>query len=89
MALDNHFRAEFGGYGDVAAITEEQRIPQGWVVGTLDECVATLAAFIRQYRMTGIVCWAVPPVLRSDPMNRHLEHSATEPVPRLKAMSSG
>jgi hypothetical protein len=37
MALYTHFRAEPGGYGVVAGITEELRTPQGWVVGTLDK----------------------------------------------------
>lgn len=89
MALYNQFRAESGGHGGVAGITEEQRIPQGWIVDTLDECVAKMAAFIREYGLTDIVCWAVPPGIRPDQMNRHLERYATELVPRLKAMFSG
>jgi alkanesulfonate monooxygenase SsuD/methylene tetrahydromethanopterin reductase-like flavin-dependent oxidoreductase (luciferase family) len=89
MALYNQFRAVSGGHGGVACITEEQRIPQGWVVGTLDECVARMAAFIREYGLTDIVCWAVPPGLRPDQMNRHLERYARDLAPRLKAMFPG
>ena len=89
MALYNPCRAESGGHGGVAGITDEQRIPQGWIVGTLDECVAKLVAFIREYGLTDIVCWAVPPGLRPDQMNRHLERYARDLVPRLKAMFPG
>ena len=89
MALYNQFRAESGGHGGVAGITEEQRIPQGWIVGTLDECVARMAAFITEYGLTDVVCWAVPPGMRPDQMNRHLERYARELVPRLKAMFPG
>ena len=89
MALYNRFRAESGGHGGVAGITAEQRIPQGWIVGTLDECIARMAAFIREYGLTDIVTWAVPPGLRPEQMDPHLERYATELVPRLKAMFPG
>jgi alkanesulfonate monooxygenase SsuD/methylene tetrahydromethanopterin reductase-like flavin-dependent oxidoreductase (luciferase family) len=89
MALYNEFRAVSGGHGGMAGITQEQRIPQGWIIGNLDECVAQMAAFIREYGFTDIVCWAVPPGMRPDQMNRHLERYATELVPRLKAMFPG
>jgi len=88
MALYERFRAESGGHGGVPGITQEQRIPQGWIVGTLDECVAKTAAFIREYGLTDIVTWAVPPGLRPDQMNRHLERYAAELVPRLKQLFS-
>jgi hypothetical protein len=48
-----------------------------------------MAAFIREYGLTDVVCWAVPPGLRPDQMNRHLERYARELVPRLKAMFPG
>jgi alkanesulfonate monooxygenase SsuD/methylene tetrahydromethanopterin reductase-like flavin-dependent oxidoreductase (luciferase family) len=88
MALYERFRAESGGHGGVPGITQEQRIPQGWIVGTLDECVAKTAALIREYGLTDIVTWAVPPGLRPDQMNRHLERYAAELVPRLKQLFS-
>ena len=89
MALYNQFRAVSGGHGGVAGITDEQRIPQGWVVGDLEHCVAAMAAFIREYGLTDVVCWAVPPGLRPGDMDRHLERYARELVPRLRAMFPG
>ena len=89
MALYNAFRAESGGHGGVAGIAQDQRIPQNWIIGDLDACVAQMAAFIREYGFTDVVCWAVPPGLRPDQMNRHLERYATELMPRLKAMFPG
>ena len=35
-----------------------ERIPQTWVVGDVDHCVAELAAFIEEYGLTDIVTWA-------------------------------
>lgn len=89
MAVYNRFRAESGGHGGVAGITEEQRIPQGWVVGNADHCVATLAAFIREYGLTDLVTWAVPPGLRPDQMNASLERYASVVAPRLRQMFGG
>jgi len=89
MALYEQFRAESGGHGSVPGVTQEQRIPQGWIVGTLDECVAKTAMFIREYGLTDIVTRAVPPRLRPDQTNRPLERYAAELVPRLKQLSSG
>jgi hypothetical protein len=48
-----------------------------------------MAAFIREYGLTDIVCWAVPPGLRPDQMAPHLQRYAQELVPRLKAMFPG
>ncbi|MSP05677.1 MAG: LLM class flavin-dependent oxidoreductase [Acetobacteraceae bacterium] len=89
MAVYNRFRAESGGHGGVAGITEEQRIPQGWVIGTADHCVATLAQFIREFGLTDIVSWAVPPGMRPDQMNPSLERYAREVAPRLRQMFPG
>jgi len=55
----------------------------------VDDCVDRMAAFIREYGLTDIVCWAVPPGLRPGQMTRHLERYAREVVPRLKAMFPG
>ena len=46
MEIYNQFRDEAGGHGGVAGITEAERIPQTWVVGDVDHCVAELSAFI-------------------------------------------
>jgi alkanesulfonate monooxygenase SsuD/methylene tetrahydromethanopterin reductase-like flavin-dependent oxidoreductase (luciferase family) len=89
MAVYNQFRADAGGHGGVAGITEETRIPQTWVVGNVDDCVAELAAFIRGYGLTDIVTWAVPPGMRPDQMSPSLERFARDVAPRLRAMFPG
>ena len=89
MEIYNQFRAEAGGHGGVAGITEEQRIPQTWVVGDVDHCVAELAAFIEEYGLTDIVSWAVPPGMRPDEMNSSLERFARDVAPRLRARFNG
>ena len=73
----------------MAGITEESRIPQTWVVGTVDECVAELAAFIREYGLTDLVTWGVPPGMRPDQMAPSLERFARDVAPRLRAMFPG
>ena len=80
------FREEAGGHGGVAGITEEQRIPQTWVVGNVDHCVAELAAFIEEYGLTDIVTWAVPPGLRPEDTSPSLERFARDVAPRLRKM---
>jgi alkanesulfonate monooxygenase SsuD/methylene tetrahydromethanopterin reductase-like flavin-dependent oxidoreductase (luciferase family) len=62
---------------------DRERISQNWVVGDVDHCVAELSAFIRQYRLTDLVTWAVPPGLRPEAVNASLERFATEVAPRL------
>ena len=85
MEVYNRFRAEAGGHGGVAGITEESRIPQTWVVGDVAHCVAELTAFIREYGLTDIVTWGVPPGLRPEQMAPSLERFARDVAPRLKA----
>ena len=70
MEIYNKFREEAGGHGGVAGISEGKRIPQTWVVGNVDHCVAELSAFIEEYGLTDIVTWAVPPGMRPDQINR-------------------
>ena len=89
MVVYDQFRAESGGPGGVAGMTEESRIPQTWVVGNADQCVNELAAFIREYGLTDIVTWAVPPGMRPDQTTGHLERFARDVAPRLRAMFSG
>jgi alkanesulfonate monooxygenase SsuD/methylene tetrahydromethanopterin reductase-like flavin-dependent oxidoreductase (luciferase family) len=89
MAVYSQFREAAGGHGGVAGITEEARIPQTWVVGTVDECVAELAAFIREYGLTDIVTWGVPPGMRPEQMAPSLERFARDVAPRLRAMFPG
>ena len=84
MEVYNRFRAESGGHGGVAGITEESRIPQTWVVGNVEHCVAELTAFIREYGITDIVTWAVPPGMRPAQTNACLERFARDVAPRLR-----
>jgi alkanesulfonate monooxygenase SsuD/methylene tetrahydromethanopterin reductase-like flavin-dependent oxidoreductase (luciferase family) len=85
MEVYNRFREEAGGHGGVAGIVEAERIPQTWVVGNVEHCVAELSAFIEEYGFTDIVTWAVPPGLKPDDMNGSLERFAREVAPRLRA----
>jgi alkanesulfonate monooxygenase SsuD/methylene tetrahydromethanopterin reductase-like flavin-dependent oxidoreductase (luciferase family) len=62
-----------------------QAISQRWVVGSVDECVAELTGFIREFGITDLVTWGCPPGLTPDMMNRSMERFATEVVPRVKA----
>ena len=89
MEVYNRFREEAGGHGGVAGITEDERIPQTWVVGNVDHCVAELAAFIEEYGLTDIVSWAVPPGMRPDEMSASLERFARDVAPRLRARFGG
>jgi hypothetical protein len=65
------------------------RIPQTWVVGNADHCVAELSAFIAEHGITDLVTWAVPPGLRPEQMNRSLERFAREVAPQLRALQAG
>ena len=65
----------------------EDRIPQTWVVGGVEQCVTELSAFIVAHGITDLVTWAVPPGLRPAQMNRSLERFAREVAPRLRAMA--
>ena len=64
---------------------DTERIPQTWVVGSADHCVAELSAFIAENRLTDLVTWAVPPGMRPEQMAPYLERFATEVAPRLRA----
>lgn len=85
MEVYNRFREQAGGHGGVAGITEESRIPQTWVVGDTDHCVAELTRFIRDYGLTDVVTWGVPPGMRPEQMAPSLERFARDVAPRLKA----
>jgi alkanesulfonate monooxygenase SsuD/methylene tetrahydromethanopterin reductase-like flavin-dependent oxidoreductase (luciferase family) len=89
MEVYSRFREAAGGHGGVAGIVQEERIPQTWIVGTVDHCVDELAAFIREYGLTDIVTWAVPPGMQPDQMNHSLERFARDVAPRLRAMFPG
>lgn len=59
-------------------------IPQTWIVGDVEHCVAELKDFIETFGITDIVSMAVPPGLRAEQMNPSLERLFTQVVPRLK-----
>ncbi len=63
---------------------DTERIPQTWVVGNADHCVAELSAFIDEHHLTDLVTWAIPPGMRPAQVNPSLERFATEVAPRLK-----
>lgn len=72
--------------GDGLSSTRDtDRIPQSWVIGDADHCVAELRAFIAEHGITDLVTWAVPPGMTTAEMNPHLERFARDVVPRLKA----
>ena len=81
--LYNRFFAESG--QERSWYRAGERIPQTWVVGNDDHCVAELSAFIAEHGITDLVTWAVPPGLRPSQMNRSLERFAREVAPRLRA----
>ena len=83
--LYSRFFAESGRFQPVER--DGPRIPQTWVVGDVDHCVAELSAFIAEHGITDLVSWAVPPGLRPEQMNASLERFARDVVPRLKAAS--
>ena len=81
MKLYNRFFTESGeGFGE-----KGEPIPQTWIVGNEDHCVAELCAFIREFGMTDIVSMAVPPGLRAEQMQSSLERLFRDVVPRVKA----
>jgi alkanesulfonate monooxygenase SsuD/methylene tetrahydromethanopterin reductase-like flavin-dependent oxidoreductase (luciferase family) len=80
--LYNRFFAEAGRHG--SWYRDASRIPQTWVVGDVERCVAELRAFVDQHGITDLVTWAVPPGLRPAQMNASLERFARDVVPRLR-----
>lgn len=84
MEMYGRFGAAAGGYGGVPDSTGEGRIPQTWIVGSADHCVAELTAFVAAYGLTDVVTWAVPPGMRPDETSPHLERFAREVAPRVR-----
>lgn len=84
--LYNRFFAESG--QERSWFRAGEQIPQTWVVGNVDHCVAELSAFIRDHGITDMVTWAVPPGLRPEQMNASLERFAREVAPRLRGAAA-
>ena len=81
MQLYNRFFEESGeGFGETG-----EPVPQTWIVGDVEHCIAELKSFIREFGITDIVTMAVPPGLRADQMGDSLQLLFSEVVPRLKA----
>jgi alkanesulfonate monooxygenase SsuD/methylene tetrahydromethanopterin reductase-like flavin-dependent oxidoreductase (luciferase family) len=81
MELYRQFFKESGeGFGE-----KGEQVPQTWIVGDVDHCVAELKKFITDFGITDIVSMAVPPGMRADDMSASLERLFTQVVPRVKA----
>ncbi len=63
----------------------EAPIPQSWIVGDVDHCVAELVDFIKTFGITDIVTWGVPPGIAPQDMTESLAAFATRVVPRVRA----
>ena len=64
---------------------DDTRIPQTWIVGNVETVAAEFTKFIREFGITDIVTWAVPPGLRPEQMNASLERYVRDVMPRVKA----
>ena len=85
MRLYNRFFAESKqSFGSAQA-----HIPQSWIVGDVNHCVAELVGFINTYGITDIVTWGVPPGVRPQDMTASLAAFATQVVPRVRAALAG
>jgi len=81
MALYQRFFEESGeGLGE-----KGDPIPQTWIVGDVDHCVAELKAFIEDFGITDLVTMAMPPGLRAERMASSLERLFKAVVPRVKS----
>jgi alkanesulfonate monooxygenase SsuD/methylene tetrahydromethanopterin reductase-like flavin-dependent oxidoreductase (luciferase family) len=59
-------------------------IPQTWIVGDADHCVAELQAFIDTYGITDIGMAGLPPGIDPQIMADNLERIAADVLPRLR-----
>src|SRR5271154_2045316 len=82
------FNKDEGGAGGVSGNTRDASIPQTWVVGNVEHCVKELTSFVREYGITDLVTWAVPPGMRPEQMNGSLERFVRDVAPRVKAATA-
>jgi hypothetical protein len=82
------FNKDESAAGGVAGNTREASIPQTWVVGDVEHCVKELTSFVREYGITDLVTWAVPPGMRPEQMNSSLERFVRDVAPRVKAAAA-
>jgi alkanesulfonate monooxygenase SsuD/methylene tetrahydromethanopterin reductase-like flavin-dependent oxidoreductase (luciferase family) len=59
-------------------------IPQTWIVGDADHCVAELCRFAGEYGITDVTTAGLPPGVDPELMARNLERIATEVLPRVR-----
>ena len=64
------FNKDESAAGGVSGNTRDASIPQTWVVGNVEHCVKELTSFVREYGITDLVTWAVPPGMRSPGLAR-------------------
>ena len=80
MKLYQRFFEESGeGFGEAG-----EPVPQTWIVGDVEHCVAELMSFVEDFGITDIVTMAVPPGLRTSQMASSLEKLFRDVVPRVK-----
>jgi hypothetical protein len=80
MELYHRFFQESGeGLGE-----RGEPIPQTWIVGDVDHCVAEIEAFVAAFGITDLLTMAVPPGLRPGQMADSLERLFRDVVPRVK-----
>jgi alkanesulfonate monooxygenase SsuD/methylene tetrahydromethanopterin reductase-like flavin-dependent oxidoreductase (luciferase family) len=82
------FNKDESAAGGVSGNTREASIPQTWVVGNVEHCVKALTSFVREYGITDLVTWAVPPGMRPEQMNGSLERFVRDVAPRVKAAAA-
>ena len=82
------FNKDESAAGGVAGNTREASIPQTWVGGDVEHCVKELTSFVREYGITDLVTWAVPPGMRPEQMNGSLERFVRDVAPRVKAAAA-
>jgi alkanesulfonate monooxygenase SsuD/methylene tetrahydromethanopterin reductase-like flavin-dependent oxidoreductase (luciferase family) len=82
------FNKDESAAGGVSGNTREASIPQTWVVGNVEHCVKELTSFVREYGITDLVTWAVPPGMRPEQMNGSLERFVRDVAPRVKAAAA-
>jgi alkanesulfonate monooxygenase SsuD/methylene tetrahydromethanopterin reductase-like flavin-dependent oxidoreductase (luciferase family) len=59
-------------------------IPQSAYMGTVEECAAEMASFVRQYGITDLVSSGLPPGVDPAFMGPNIERMATEVLPRVR-----
>ena len=85
MELYRRFFAESGeGIGE-----KGEPVPQTWIIGNVEQCVAELKSFIERFGMTDIVTMSVPPGLSAEQMAPSLERLFRDVVPALRAELNG